>query len=276
MASYLTDIFPDIKAVQLYIPPMSKRPLILISPSVEKRGVEFHDLSTSLSLRYENSIVNAGGLPLLMPATVDRQLLADCVSRADGVMLTGGDDICPDLYADNLPAKVLKTIEESPDNGARDLRELIVLDEIFRQRKPLLAICRGHQLLNIALGGTLVADIPSQLPEAMNHARSDQKDKVVHEVRLTEHSILAKITGKRKMGVNSAHHQAVGDLAAPLQVTAFSRDGVVEAMELAAEAKELLPFLLAVQFHPERMANRHRDHAAIFSAFTRACVVKRR
>jgi putative glutamine amidotransferase len=149
----------------------------------------------------------------------------------DGVLLTGGDDICPDLYTKRLPPKVRKTVEKPPDGGARDLRELILLDEIFRQRKPLLAICRGHQLLNVSLGGSLIADILLQSPGAMNHARPDKKSEVVHEVRLTEDSLLAKITGKRKMGVNSSHHQAVGNLAAPLQVTARSKDGVVEAME---------------------------------------------
>ena len=256
--------------------PMLKRPLILISPSVEKRGVEFHDLSSSLSLRYEHSITNAGGLPFLMPCVTDRNVIADCVSRVDGVLLTGGDDICPDLYTKNLSAKIRKTVEKPPDGGARDLRELILLDEIFRQHKPLLAICRGHQLLNVCLGGTLIVDILSQLPGARNHARPDKKGEVVHEVQLTEDSLLAKITGKRKMGVNSSHHQAVDKLAAPLQVTARSKDGVVEAMELKPEAKNVLPFLLSVQFHPERMADRYPDHAEIFSAFTRACAMKRR
>jgi len=255
---------------------MSKRPLILISPSVEKRGVEFHDLSTSLSLRYEISITHAGGLPFLMPTSVDSRMISDCVSRVDGVLLTGGDDINPELYAKRLPAKVRKTIAMSPDGGARDLRELLLLYEVFRQRKPLLAICRGHQLLNVALGGTLIADIHSQLPEAMNHARSDKKGEVVHEVQLTGDSLLAKITNKQTMGVNSAHHQAVGRLAGPLRVTARSRDGVIEGMELKAEAKKALPFLLSVQFHPERMADRYLEHAVIFSAFTRACAVKRK
>lgn len=255
---------------------MSQRPLILISPGVEKRGVEFQDLSTSLSWRYETSITQAGGLPLLMPASIDRDLIADCVSRVDGVLLTGGDDINPDLYADRLPPKVRKTVGVSPDGGARDLRELMLLDEVFRQRKPLLAICRGHQLLNISLGGTLIADIPSQLPEAMNHSRTDKRNEVVHEVQLTGDSLLAKMTGKRTMGVNSAHHQAVGRLAKPLRVTARSRDGVVEGMELKSEAKQALPFLLSVQFHPERMAERYPEHAVIFSAFTRACALNRK
>jgi len=259
-----------------YILPMHRHPLILISPSVEKRGVEFQDLSSSLSLRYERSITGAGGLPVLMPTSTDKNLIAECVERVDGVLLTGGDDICPDLYTRHLPRAIRQTVETSPDGGARDLRELLVLREIFRQRKPLLAICRGHQLLNIALGGTLFADIPSQIPEAMNHARSDKRNEVVHQAQLTHGSLLARITDERTMGVNSAHHQAVDRVAEALCVTARSPDGVVEAMELKPETTKCLPFLLAVQFHPERMADRHPEHAAIFRAFIRACAPKRK
>jgi len=255
---------------------MFRHPLILISPSVEKRGVEFQDLSSSLSLRYERSITGAGGLPVMMPATTDKNLIAECVARVDGILMTGGDDICPDLYAKRLSRKIRDTVEMSPDGGARDLRELVLLRETFQQRKPLLAICRGHQLLNIALGGTLFADIPSQVPEAINHARSDRRNEVVHQAQLTRGSLLARITNERTMGVNSAHHQAVDRVAEALCVTARSPDGVVEAMELKPETSKCLPFLVSVQFHPERMAERHPEHAAIFRAFVRACAPNRK
>jgi putative glutamine amidotransferase len=156
------------------------------------------------------------------------------------------------------------------------LRELILIDEVFRQSKPLLAICRGHQLLNVALGGTLIADIAAQVPKAINHRRMDKRSEIVHEVQLTQESLLSKITGKRTLGVNSTHHQAVGRVAEPLQVTAASGDGVVESMELKPEAVRLLPFLLSIQFHPERLANRYPEHRAIFRAFTQACVLHRK
>ena len=85
----------------------------------------------------------------------------------------------------------------TPDGGQRDLRELILIDEVFRQRKPLLGICRGHQMLNVALGGTLVPDILRQMPAALNHRQMDKRSQIVHEVRLTPNSLLAKITGGR-------------------------------------------------------------------------------
>lgn len=253
---------------------MAKKPLILVSPSVEKRGVEFHDLSVSLSFKYEQSILQAGGIPFILPSTNDRVLLADIVRRADGVLLTGGDDINPGLYAKKLPRAVRQTIEQTPDGGGRDLRELMLIDEIFRQRKPLLAICRGHQLLNIALGGGLIADIRQQVPGALNHQRLAEAGKIVHEAALTPGSLLAKITGKQVMGLNSSHHQAVLQPAEALVATARSSDGIVEAMELKPEAARRMPFLLAVQFHPERLAEKHAEHRAIFRGFIRACFQK--
>jgi putative glutamine amidotransferase len=254
---------------------MARMPLILITPSVVKRGVEFHDLSASLSVKYLNAVLQAGGIPLTVPISTDKKILAEIVGRVDGVVLTGGDDINPDLYEKNLPEKIRATIEQTPDGGRRDLLELILLDEIFRQRKPLLAICRGHQLLNIALGGQLIADIRQQVPGALNHQRSDKAADLVHEAALTADSLLAKITGQKILGVNSSHHQAVLEPAGPLMATARSSDGIVEAMELKPEESNRLPFLLAVQFHPERLAEKFAEHRAIFSRFVKACVRNR-
>jgi len=255
---------------------MVRAPLILISPSIEKRGVEFGDRSISLSEPYPRAVADAGGIPLTMPVGKSRELVAECVRRCDGVLLTGGDDIQPALYGNGLPARLRRTVSTTPDGGERDLRELILIDEVFRQRKPLLAICRGHQLLNVALGGTLIVDIPSQVPRAINHGRMDRRNEKVHEVRLTRGTLLSRITGQRTLGVNSTHHQAVGRVAEPLEVTASSDDGVVESMELKPEAARLLPFLLAMQFHPERLVDRHPEHRAIFRAFTRACAMDRK
>ncbi len=268
--------FPDNRAAgPLFFIAMTAPPLILISPSIEKRGVEFSDRSISLSEAYPRAVADAGGIPLTLPVGRSRGLMAECVRRCDGVMLTGGDDIGPGLYGNGLAARLRRTVGTSPDGGERDLRELILIDEVFRQRKPLLAICRGHQLLNVALGGTLIVDIATQMPGALNHRRMDKRSEVVHEVRLTRESLLSKITGQRTLGVNSTHHQAVGRVAEPLQVTATSKDGVVESMELKPEAIRLLPFLLAMQFHPERLADRYPEHRAVFGAFTRACMQHR-
>ena len=253
---------------------MKQAPLILISADVAATGVEFGDRSVSLSENYTRALLNAGALPFAMPPSTSRSVVAACVARCDGVLLTGGEDVNPDFYTPRLPQKLRETVCLTPDGGARDLRELLLVDEVFRQRKPLLAICRGHQVLNVALGGTLLVDIPRQLPSALRHRQMDRKAEKVHDVHLTPESLLAKITGRRTLGVNSTHHQAVDRPAGVLTVSARSADGVVEGLELKAGAQRL-PFLLSVQFHPERLAGRYDEHRKIFDAFSRACVMNR-
>jgi putative glutamine amidotransferase len=254
---------------------MTKPPLILVSPDIEAQGVEFKDLSISLSLNYQRALLEAGALPLVLPATTSGEMLGEAVRRADGVMLTGGEDVDPQLSAPKAPQKLKALAKVTPDGGARDLREFMVIEEVFRQRKPLLAICRGHQVLNVALGGTLILDIPAQKPGALRHRCPEKKSDIAHEVRLTAGSRLHKITGAQVLGVNSTHHQAVGRVAGLLRVAAQSRDGVVEGLELDAKHAGRLPFMLSVQFHPERLADRYPEHRAIFAAFVQACATNR-
>lgn len=252
---------------------MAQLPLILVTPSTERKGVEFYDTSSSLSFRYEHAILQGGGIPVVAPMTTDRAVLAEAVRRTDGVLLTGGDDINPALYTEALPEAVRKTVTMPPEVESRDLRELILIEEIFQQRKPVLAICRGFQMLNIAFGRPLIADIPTQLPGALNHARTDKAgEELTHEVPLTEGSLLSKITGKRVLGVNSSHHQGVLEPAEPFAAVARTNDGIVEAMELKPDGTNgsRFPFFLGVQFHPERLV-KHPEHQAIFSRFVQAC-----
>ncbi len=255
---------------------MTQPPLILISPNIEKKGDEFGDLSLSLSETYQQVLMGCGAIPIVLPATTSRELIAECVRRCDGVLLTGGEDVDPRLYGNGLPPRLRGTVAVTPDGGARDFRELVLIDEVFRQRKPLLGVCRGHQMLNVALGGTLLADILAQRPAAINHRRMDRRSEIVHDVRLTPGCILAKIAAGHRLGVNSTHHQAVARVAGPLRVAAISRDGIIEGLELGPGAAGMLPFLLSVQFHPERLADRYPAHRAIFQAFTHACVLNRK
>ena len=255
---------------------MNIRPLILVSAGIETKGSEFGDPSLSLSLAYERALLGAGMIPLVLPTAATQDVIAECVRRTDGVLLTGGEDVNPDLYTKQTPARLRRTVILTPDGGNRDLCEVLLVAEVFRQRKPLLAICRGLQILNVALGGTLVLDISRQVRGALNHRRLDRRSAKVHEVSLTPDAMLAKITGKRKLGVNSTHHQAVDKVATELRVAAQSGDGVIEAVELKAPTARRVPFLLGVQFHPERLADRHPEHQAIFAEFARACVRKHR
>ena len=247
---------------------MKTDPLILISGSTDRRGVEFNDHSLSLSMNYPLAVQAGGGLPWLLPCVPDRDFVAESVRRCDGVMLTGGDDMAPELYAEKISPRLRQTVHlVAPE---RDLFELMLIDEVFRQRKPLLAICRGHQVLNVALGGTLIVDIPTQVPGALNHGRTDLKDKIVHDVKLAADSLLASAAARKNLGVNSSHHQAVEKVAKLLRPVAVSIDGIIEGLELNPENRRLLPYLLAVQFHPERLYARHGEHLDLFKGFANA------
>jgi putative glutamine amidotransferase len=246
---------------------MKRSPIILITPSTEQKGAEFADVSISVSNRYTDAVIAGGGLPQILPATTSRAVIAEAVHRCDGVLLTGGDDIDPKLYAPNLPDELGKTV--GPLDPERDVWEKVVIDELFAQSKPLFGICRGHQMLNVALGGTLVVDIATQLPKALNHQRMDRKAEQVHDITVVPDSLLARLAREQSFGVNSTHHQAVGELAPRLRVVAKSSDGVVEAMELKDAGQG--PFLLTVQFHPERLIDKGRIFGQLFCGFVEAC-----
>lgn len=252
---------------------MATRPNILISASTDDKGSEFSDFSIGLSMNYPLALSAAGGMPWVLPCQPDAAFVREAVRQSSGILLTGGDDIDPKWYTDRLPQKVARTVQCA--HAARDSFEILLVKEAFRQKKALLCICRGHQILNVALGGTLFADIPLQIPQAIEHNQTDLKDRVVHEVECMPGSLMARIAGGGRLGVNSSHHQAVARMADILRGTAVSSDGIVESMELAPAAKGMLPYLLAVQFHPERLFVRHAEHLEIFRTFVRACRRKR-
>jgi putative glutamine amidotransferase len=248
---------------------MTRRPVILISPCLDRAGEEFDDDSVSLSDCYSDAIFDAGGLPWILPRIPSRELALSSISRADGLLLTGGNDIEAALHRPRLPAK-LRPKAGAPDLK-RDLLELMLISEAFQARKPLLAICRGHQILNVALGGDLLIDIASERPGALKHNCSDLKDGWAHEINIAPGSLMRKIAGRRTLRVNSCHHQAVNRLAKSLRATATSSDGIIEAMEPAGELLESGLFLLAVQFHPERLCRAEPVFDRIFAAFVAAC-----
>lgn len=254
---------------RLRIPVMTRPPLILVTPCVQPAGFEMADRSISLSNSYLLAILKAGGLPLALPITTSREILAQAVSRADGILLTGGDDLDPDFYAPDLPPGIRATVQV--EDVERDQCERLLIEETFRQQRPLLAICRGQQILNVAFGGTLFADIPTQSPSSTRHSRMDASHDLVHEVDVLAGSLLAQITGRSRLGVNSIHHQAVDQVAAPFEVIARAPDGIIEALGIKAGAHPNLPFLLAVQYHPERLADQFPEHRALFAAFVAAC-----
>jgi putative glutamine amidotransferase len=245
------------------------RPLILVTAHTEPQNTEFPDPAISLSLLYNDAILAAGGLPLILPCTANATVISEAVARADGVLLTGGEDVNPRLYCEEPLAPEIAATVVTAIHG-RDVTELILVEAVFRQRRPLLAICRGQQILNVALGGDLIADIPLLHPGALSHNCQEQRHQPVHQIHLEPTSRLAAIVGDPTLAVNSTHHQAVGRVAPPLQASGRSPDGIIEALELHPSHADALPFLVSVQFHPERLYAKHPAHARIFSAFIAA------
>lgn len=247
---------------------MKSRPLILIAGGTDPEGPEFKDRSLTLSGRYTEAVLLHGGLPLALAPVPSARAIAESVRRCDAVILTGGDDLQPSLYAARL-APELAAKAGRPD-AERDLAETLLIQQVFHQRKPLLAICRGHQMLNVVFGGTLIVDLPSQRPSGLNHRRFDLPDEPAHEVELASGSLIRRLLQGSTVAVNSTHHQAVDRLAPLFHPTATSSDGIVEAFELSPEHATALPWLLSIQFHPERLWQRQPEFSRIFSALARA------
>ena len=202
-----------------------------------------------------------------MPLPLDAAGLADVVAQSAGVLLTGGDDIDPRFYRPEVPATLLATCALA--EPGRDAMELGLIAEVFRQRKPLLAICRGHQLVNVFLGGTLYVDLPTEFPSPVNHHQMAFPNEECHRVTLLADSQLAALTGVISLGVNTTHHQGIHRLAASLRAAATAPDGLIEATELKPEEARRRPWFQSVQFHPERLAA--PEHARLFQAFVAAC-----
>jgi len=191
---------------------------------------------------YLDAILSAGGLPILLPTSLPITVLPELVNRFDGFVLSGGGDVDPELYGGHLDTTVHSIDPE------RDAFECALIQLVLAADKPLLAICRGVQVLNVALGGSLYEDIASALPAAQRHDwyPNIPRDYLAHTVEIEAGSRLAEILGTRELRTNSLHHQAIRHPAPALEVVAHAEDGVIEAVELPGKH-----FAIGVQWHPE-------------------------
>jgi putative glutamine amidotransferase len=212
---------------------------------------------------YPHAVEIAGGAPVLIPLKIDRRALRSVYDRLDGVILSGGGDIGPGRYkAKTSPYSV----EIDPD---RDEIETQIITWAVEDDKPVLGICRGHQALNVALGGTLIQDIWFEVPGSLRHESPSDEwfTRMAHEVRVEPGSRLYQalgLTGQR-LAVNSLHHQAVGQIAPDLCIVAQADDGVVEGLEHPDRR-----FVVSVQWHPEALAERDATQRRLFEAFIQA------
>lgn len=209
---------------------------------------------------YVRSIMAAGAIPIVLPSTADGAILEEALSVCDGVLLTGGPDIDPLIYGE------IKKDECGDISAERDANELELCKLALSQNKPILAICRGVQVLNVACGGTLWQDIASQIENAVQH-RTENGVKAEHNVIINDREILSSIPFEKEVfATNSFHHQAIKELGEGVCVMALSEeDRIVEGVYVKDKK-----FAVGVQWHPERLSDLDANAAVIFDAFVRA------
>ena len=213
-------------------------------------------------LDYVEGVAGAGGAPVVLPPVGDERAAEALIRSLDGLLLSGGSDLDPGYYGEEPVPELGVTLPE------RDAFEMALVGLALRRGMPVFGICRGMQVLNVALGGTLYQDLPSQWDrDLLKHRQDTPKWQPTHEVRVSEGSYIAEVMGRRSAKVNSYHHQGIRDLADGLVVTGRSTDGVIEAVE----AEDLSArWLLGVQWHAEAMRGAGPQQESLFEAHVSA------
>jgi len=188
---------------------------------------------------YIRAVVQAGGIPILIPSILEEEDRNDLYARVQGVLFSGGGDISIKYFQGEDHPKIAEV------DDSRDITELTLLKKTVEDGKPFLAICRGVQVMNVALGGTLYTHIPDQFNTTLEHSQ-DEFTTIAHPVNIDEDSRLAEIFGETLLNVNSLHHQGLKDVASSLKVVGHAPDGMIEAVELPDH-----PYAMGVQWHPE-------------------------
>ncbi len=216
-----------------------QKPLIGITTRNGKDS-DGHPL-TALQHSYTKAIIQAGGLPVLIPAIFDEADFLDLYSRLAGILFSGGGDVSLDYFRGDKHPRIGEV------DPSRDATEMGLMKVAVNDGKPILGICRGAQVMNVALGGTLYTHIHDQIKGALDHDYpGDLRRELVHPVNVDEESRAAGFFGETFLNVNSLHHQSLKDIASPLRVVGHAPDGVIEVVEIPDH-----PYAVAVQWHPE-------------------------
>lgn len=230
-----------------------KKPIIGITSSHEKENGLRNYHRTTVSIDYTKGVIEGGGIPIIIPTTGDIEIIKEQLNLIDGLILSGGPDINPIYYGEDFKEKIGVISPERDDN------EIKILKEFLKTEKPILGICRGHQLLNVYFGGTLYQDLSYFEMEPLKHRQDLYPELEIHNVAIEKNSILEKLYGE-SIRTNSFHHQAINKLGEGFKVIARSSDGIVEAIEKIDHK-----FCLGIQWHPEMMVARgNKDMIKIF------------
>ena len=213
-----------------------------------------------LTAAYVTALERAGLIPLIVPPLSSADAAASVLDSVAGLVLTGGEDVDPARYGEKRHEKVVSV------NAARDATEAALVEEARARGTPVLAICRGIQILNVALGGSLVQDIPTQCESTIDHDEEGARTSRSHEISIEPGSLIAKAVGTEHCSVNSFHHQSVKRVADGMRVTARSPDGIIEGIESTDEDW----WAMGVQWHPEEMTESAEPwDRGLFKAFAK-------
>jgi len=208
---------------------------------------------------YSQAIQYCGGAPVLIPIAQSRKTFQTILDHLDGLLLSGGPDINPKFYSEE-PMEGLGEIDEGLDRMELETARLA-----FQKELPVFAICRGIQVLNVSLGGTLYQDIHAQVQQSINHTQKADKSINTHSIRIERSTLLYDIVKRNEIWVNGKHHQAIKDLAPGLIISAKAKDGIIEAVEHSKKK-----FVLGVQWHPEGTWKEDLPSKKLFRAFVQA------
>jgi putative glutamine amidotransferase len=233
----------------------------LIGVTTYRLATRYGFQAHAVSEKYIQALADAGAAPVLIPLGLSEAQLARIYASLDGILFTGGGDIHPRFYGAPYDEQIYMLDED------RDRVELSLFQHTMEAQLPFFGICRGFQLVNVGLGGSLYTDILAQHPGAQRHDFYPDfpRDLLAHPVTLVNGSRLAKILGDGQVQVNSLHHQGVRQLAPGLVASAYAPDGMIEALELPG-----YPFGMAVQWHPEWLQE-HPPMRRLFAQFVQAC-----
>lgn len=243
---------------------MSKKPIIGITPSPTYDTMPHGAFNRyAIADTYTTAVERAGGVPLVIPPQDGN--VADILDAIDGLLLSGGGDIRPERFGD---------AEQHPKtygiHDGRDELEIALVQEALRRDMPVLCICRGIQVLNVALGGTLVQDVAEQYSARLNHRQGElsvPKEEPSHTVEVVPGTLLERTYATSTVQVNSFHHQGLKAIAPELRVAGRAEDGLVEAVDLPERG-----WVLGVQWHPEMMYAAHAEHLTPFTGLVEAAV----
>ncbi|MGE5677054.1 MAG: gamma-glutamyl-gamma-aminobutyrate hydrolase family protein [Pseudomonadota bacterium] len=234
-----------------------KRPIIGVLPLYDEKLESFWMVPG-----YMGGIEAAGGIPVMLPMTADAGVVEQLAEAFDGFLFTGGPDVNPQIYGEKMETYCGKPCNE------RDTLEGMLFRRVLELDKPMLGICRGLQLFNALLGGTLYQDIPTQLQPGKQiiHTMKPPYEKPVHKVSIEKDSPLNKILGFEEIAVNSYHHQGIKQLSGRLVAAAQAEDGLIEAVYMPDRS-----LVMAVQWHPEFMYKSDENSLRLFKGFVKAC-----